>query len=109
MDMSKTPEQIDQDRRRLLGAATMGIAVAGAASLLPLELAAAPAGDTIRPFRVNVPRTSNSSISADASPPRDGRTRRPSMIGRRVYSSQNSRSWCATGERATTGARWKRG
>ena len=33
----------------------MGIAVAGAASLLPSQLAAAPANDAIRPFRVNVP------------------------------------------------------
>jgi pimeloyl-ACP methyl ester carboxylesterase len=33
----------------------MGIAVAGAASLLPSQLAAAPADDAIRPFHVNVP------------------------------------------------------
>jgi hypothetical protein len=55
MDTSKATEAIDQDRRRLLGTATMGIAVAGAASLLPSQLAAAPAGDAIRPFRVDVP------------------------------------------------------
>src|SRR5271165_5552315 len=55
IDMSRTTEAIDQDRRRLLGTATMGIAVAGAASLLPSQLAAAPAGDAIRPFRVDVP------------------------------------------------------
>lgn len=55
MDASRTTEAIDQDRRRLLGTATMGIAVAGAASLLPSQLAAAPAGDAIRPFRINVP------------------------------------------------------
>jgi pimeloyl-ACP methyl ester carboxylesterase len=55
MDTSRTTETIDQDRRRLLGAATMGMAVAGAASLLPSQLAAAPAGDAIRPFRIDVP------------------------------------------------------
>jgi hypothetical protein len=33
----------------------MGIAVAGAASLFPSRLAAAPAGGAIRPFRVDVP------------------------------------------------------
>ncbi len=56
MDTIKTPETIDQDRRRLLGTAAMGVAAAGAASLLPSGLAAAPAGDAIRPFgSVNVP------------------------------------------------------
>src|SRR5271167_3704242 len=64
MDTSRTAEVIDQDRRRLLGTATMGIAVAGAASLLPSQLAAAPAGDASRPFRVagdmNVPQPTTS-------------------------------------------------
>ena len=55
MDTSRTAEVIDQDRRRILGTATMGIAVAGAASLLPSQLAATPAGDAIRPFRIDVP------------------------------------------------------
>ena len=55
MDTGRTNQTIDQDRRRLLGAATMGMAVAGAASLLPSQLAAAPPGDDIRPFHVNVP------------------------------------------------------
>ncbi|MBV9560406.1 MAG: alpha/beta fold hydrolase [Bradyrhizobium sp.] len=54
-DTSRTTETIDQDRRRLLGAATMGMAVAGAASLLPSRLAPASPGDAIRPFRINVP------------------------------------------------------
>jgi pimeloyl-ACP methyl ester carboxylesterase len=48
-----TTATIDKDRRRLLGTAAVGLAVAGAANLLPLQLAAA--SDTIRPFRVNVP------------------------------------------------------
>jgi pimeloyl-ACP methyl ester carboxylesterase len=55
MDTSRTTETIDQDRRRLLGVATMGLAVAGAASLLPSQVAAAPAGDAIRAFRIDVP------------------------------------------------------
>jgi pimeloyl-ACP methyl ester carboxylesterase len=55
MDTSRTAEIIDQDRRRILGTATMGIAAAGAASLLPSQLAAAPAGEDIRPFRIDVP------------------------------------------------------
>jgi hypothetical protein len=38
MHTSKTPEANDQDRRRLLGTATMGIAVATAASLLPVTI-----------------------------------------------------------------------
>jgi pimeloyl-ACP methyl ester carboxylesterase len=47
-------EAIDQDRRRFLSMAAMGL-VAGAASLIPTRLASALAGDAIRPFRVNVP------------------------------------------------------
>jgi nicotinamidase-related amidase len=48
MKTSETIEGIDQDRRGLLGAVTMGIAVAGAASL-PSTLAAAADENTIRP------------------------------------------------------------
>jgi pimeloyl-ACP methyl ester carboxylesterase len=47
-------EDIDHQRRRILEAAAKGIVAAGAANLLPLQLAAAP-GDAIRPFRINVP------------------------------------------------------
>jgi pimeloyl-ACP methyl ester carboxylesterase len=50
MDTTKTNEAINQERRRLLGTAAMGIAVAGAANLLPSQLAAAPAGEAIRQF-----------------------------------------------------------
>jgi len=55
METIKTPENINKDRRRLLGTAAMSIAVAGAASLLPAHLATAAQGDAIRSFRVNVP------------------------------------------------------
>jgi pimeloyl-ACP methyl ester carboxylesterase len=55
MKSSHSTEAIDQDRRRILGAATMAVAAAGAASLLPAQTAAAVAGDAIRPFRVEVP------------------------------------------------------
>jgi hypothetical protein len=54
MRKNETSEQIDHDRRRLLGGATVGIAAAGAISLFPTYLAAA-AEDTIRPFSINVP------------------------------------------------------
>ena len=55
MTTSKATESIDQDRRRLLGTAAMGIAVAATASLLPARLAAATTGDAVRRFRVSVP------------------------------------------------------
>ena len=48
-------EAINQDRRRLLSTAAMGIAVAGAASLLPGNLAIAAEPDAIRPFHVSFP------------------------------------------------------
>jgi pimeloyl-ACP methyl ester carboxylesterase len=54
MDTIRT-EDIDHRRRRLLGTATMGVTVAIAANLLPQQLAAALASETIRPFRINVP------------------------------------------------------
>ena len=50
-----TTEVINQDRRRLLSTAAASIVVASAVSLLPSQLIAAPAGDAIRPFRVNIP------------------------------------------------------
>src|SRR4051794_23898976 len=56
MNTSTSTEIIDQDRRRLLGAAAMGIAVAAAASLFPSRLIALDSGAAIRPFRVNVPK-----------------------------------------------------
>jgi pimeloyl-ACP methyl ester carboxylesterase len=55
MTTDKPIEAIDHNRRRLLGVAALGIAAAGIGSLLPSQLAAAPAGDGIRPFRIDVP------------------------------------------------------
>ena len=55
MDTIRKTEDIDHNRRWFLATAAMGIAVAGATSLLPSPLAAATAGDAIRPFRVHVP------------------------------------------------------
>jgi pimeloyl-ACP methyl ester carboxylesterase len=55
IDTIKMPEQINQDRRRLLGTAAMGIAAAGAASLFPANPAPAATSDAVRPFRIHVP------------------------------------------------------
>jgi pimeloyl-ACP methyl ester carboxylesterase len=55
MGTTITTEAIDQDRRRLLGTAAMGIAVAGSASLLPAHPASAAEGDAIRPFHIHFP------------------------------------------------------
>jgi pimeloyl-ACP methyl ester carboxylesterase len=54
MDTIKT-EDIDHQRRQLLGTAAKGFVAVGVASLLPSQLAAATTGDAIRSFRVNVP------------------------------------------------------
>jgi pimeloyl-ACP methyl ester carboxylesterase len=56
MDTSRATKTIDQHRRWLLMAATMGMATAGAASLFPPAAAAAAAGDAIRAFRIHVPQ-----------------------------------------------------
>ena len=56
MQTTRTSEAIDQDRRRLLGTAAVGIAAAGAASLLPTQMAAATTDDAIRPFDRQLPR-----------------------------------------------------
>ncbi|GAU86381.1 epoxide hydrolase family protein [Bosea sp. BIWAKO-01] len=56
-----TSDVIDQDRRRLLGMAAIGV-VASAANLLPSRLVAAPVDDSIRPFRVNVPEAQLSDL-----------------------------------------------
>jgi pimeloyl-ACP methyl ester carboxylesterase len=55
VDTIRKTEKIDHHRRRLLGTAAIGVAIAGATSLFPSQLAAEPAGDAIRPFRVDVP------------------------------------------------------
>jgi pimeloyl-ACP methyl ester carboxylesterase len=55
MDTIARSEQIDQDRRRFVGAAATAVAAAGALSLFPQQLAAATEGNAIRPFRVNIP------------------------------------------------------
>jgi pimeloyl-ACP methyl ester carboxylesterase len=49
---TKVIEEIDEDRRMLLGAAALGIAAVGVTSLLPSPVVAAPAPDAIRPFHV---------------------------------------------------------
>jgi pimeloyl-ACP methyl ester carboxylesterase len=46
---------ISQDRRKFLGTAAMGAALAGAARLLPEQATAAFEDNAIRPFHINVP------------------------------------------------------
>jgi pimeloyl-ACP methyl ester carboxylesterase len=53
MRQNETWEEINRDRRRILGAASMSTAAAGATSLFPLHAAAAE--DTMRLFRVDIP------------------------------------------------------
>src|SRR6188472_1337012 len=55
MQTRSASEFIDQDRRRLLSTAAMGIAAAGVASLFPAYPAPAATRDDIHPFRINVP------------------------------------------------------
>lgn len=83
MTVIKT-DVIDEDRRRLLGAAASGIAILGIASLLPSYAKAATACDTIRPFQVNIPQADLDDLRA-----RLARTRlpekRPSATLPKVY------------------------
>ena len=53
MRPGKITEAVDQDRRRLLTTAAMGITAAG--TLFTPPLATAASSDAIRPFRINVP------------------------------------------------------
>ena len=46
-----------RDRRQFLGAAAMGIALAGAGSLLPEQASAALEDNPVRPFRISFPAT----------------------------------------------------
>jgi pimeloyl-ACP methyl ester carboxylesterase len=50
-------EEVNHDRRRLVGTMAIGVAAMGAASLLVTKSEAADEASAIRPFRVNVPRT----------------------------------------------------
>ncbi|MBR1133047.1 epoxide hydrolase N-terminal domain-containing protein [Bradyrhizobium iriomotense] len=47
-------QSIDHDRRRLITAAAMGVAAAGA-NLFPIRLAQAATNHEIRPFHINIP------------------------------------------------------
>ena len=56
MPTLETSDAINYDRRQLLSTAAMGIAVAGAGSLFPVNSVPAAESDAIRPFRVNFPK-----------------------------------------------------
>src|SRR5262245_55442485 len=51
----RAADDIDQIRRQLLGMATVGVAAAGATTLVPAQFAAALEGEAIRPFRISIP------------------------------------------------------
>jgi pimeloyl-ACP methyl ester carboxylesterase len=53
--MHMASEDIDRERRRLIGFAVMGVAAAATINLLPENATAATEDAAIRPFRVNVP------------------------------------------------------
>ena len=55
MDTTKMFDDIKQDRRQFIGNAAMGIAAAGALSVLPQEPAAAATDPAVRPFHVRFP------------------------------------------------------
>jgi pimeloyl-ACP methyl ester carboxylesterase len=55
IQMTATTEPVGLDRRRLLGTAVMGIAVAGTTNLFPVGGAVAAEKDAIRPFKVQFP------------------------------------------------------
>ena len=55
MHMIARSEIIDDNRRRFIGTAATGVAVAGAYSLLPQPLRAATDAEAIRPFKVSFP------------------------------------------------------
>jgi len=53
--MTEPLKPVDEDRRRLLTTAAMGVAAAGVANLLPAEPAIAAKKDAIRPFHFSAP------------------------------------------------------
>jgi pimeloyl-ACP methyl ester carboxylesterase len=55
MNIGKTIEAIDHNRRQLLSTAAKAITIASVSNLLPSRLAAARPGDAIHPFRVEIP------------------------------------------------------
>ncbi|MGM4909199.1 epoxide hydrolase family protein [Rhizobium sp. 768_B6_N1_8] len=55
MIKTEVADAIDQDRRRFLAAASLGVAVASSGALLPSHLLAATADEAIKPFHVHFP------------------------------------------------------
>ena len=108
MNTNTTIEIINRDRRRLVGTAAAGIAVAAAASLLPSRLIAADSAAAIRPFRVNVPREQLADLRRRIAATRwpDKETVDDQSQG--VPARQTAGAGALLGQPATTGARWKR-
>jgi pimeloyl-ACP methyl ester carboxylesterase len=55
MIKTEVADAIDQDRRRFLAAASLGVAVASSGALLPSHLLAATADEAIKPFHIHFP------------------------------------------------------
>ncbi|MDF2995240.1 MAG: hydrolase [Xanthobacteraceae bacterium] len=55
MHTNDATDAVDRDRRKVLGAATLGVAAAGIAAILPWRSAAAVTYEDIRPSRVQFP------------------------------------------------------
>lgn len=55
MHTNDATHAVDRNRRKLLGTATLGVAAAGIATILPSRSAAAATSEDIRPFRVQFP------------------------------------------------------
>jgi Epoxide hydrolase N terminus len=101
----ETSEQINHDRRRVLGTTTIGIAAAGTVGLLPVHPVSA-ADDTIRPFRISVSEEQlvdlRRRIAATRWPDRETVADESQGVQLAALKSH------ATGERITTGAKPRR-
>ena len=109
MQIQAGSEVIDQARRQLLATAAWGVAVAGVASLLPAQPAAATTtSDAIRPFRVDVPEQDLADLRRRVLATRwpDRETVADQSQGVQLAKLRQLVRYWGT---ATTGARWKRG
>ena len=108
--MNTSNDPVDQDRRRLLGTATLGIAAASASGLFTSQAGATTEDDnSIRPFRVEAREAALDDLRRRIAATRwpDQETVRRSAPGRAARDDAGSSP--ATGQPSTTGARPRRG